>query len=297
LPQVFDPEAGWILSANHRPVGSFYQIPLGISTGSMGDTLRSWRLRERLQALPRFTPAQVLDIHKDAVNPARRNIVRLGLHLRGAAPGGLSPEATNALAVLEPWLKNGASSDLNATGAQLAMRISTFFRFTATPLTFRFGGGESGLARFLKAADAEIAANPKSEFDEEVWEFIDTVLANAWEDYQSGPTTTPRPKLGWFDSLDGFGSLDESGDLRQAEITVLDGQTIHSQAAQSYTQWVPLDNVDAAQTICPIGHSDRQGSPYRTSTMKLWEEAELQSAPLSRAAVDLIATERSVLSK
>ena len=174
--------------------------------------------------------------------------------------------------------------------------ISTFFRFTATPLTFRFGGGESGLARYLKAADAEIVTKPKAQFDEEVWEYIDNVLAKAWEDYKTAPNATPRPKLSWFDSLDGFGSLDESGDLWQAEIAVLDGQTLHSQAAQSYTQWVPLDNPDAAQTICPIGHSDRRDSPYRTSTMKLWEKAELHPAPLSRAAVDKIAVTRTVLS-
>lgn len=48
LPQVVDPKAGLLLSANHRPVGSLYRIPLGISTGSLGDTIRSWRLRERI---------------------------------------------------------------------------------------------------------------------------------------------------------------------------------------------------------------------------------------------------------
>ena len=77
-----DPRAGVLLSANHRPVGSFYKIPLGISTGSMGDTIRSWRLRERLDMKQKFTPADVLDVHYDTVNPARREIVRLGLHLR-----------------------------------------------------------------------------------------------------------------------------------------------------------------------------------------------------------------------
>jgi hypothetical protein len=148
----------------------------------------------------------------------------------------------------------------------------------------------------LKDADVAIAADPKAKFDGEVWDYIDTVLATAWEDYQTAPATTPRPRLGWFDTLDGFGSLDESGDLRQAEIAVLDGQTLHSQAAQSYTQWVPLDNVDAAQTICPIGHSDRKEGSYRTSTMKLWERAELHPAPLSRAAVDKIGVTRTVLS-
>ena len=54
-----------------------------------------------------------------------------------------------------------------------------------------------------------------------MWEYIDNVLTNAWEDYQTASNAAPRPKLGWFDSLDGFGSLDESGDLRQAGITVL----------------------------------------------------------------------------
>ena len=74
--------SGFVLSPNHRPVASFYGIPLGLSTGSMGDTIRSWRLRERLLQRDRFSPADVLDVHYDSINPARREMVRLGLHLR-----------------------------------------------------------------------------------------------------------------------------------------------------------------------------------------------------------------------
>ena len=48
LPQVINPEQGWLVSANHRPIASFYPISLGISTGSLGDTDRSWRLKERV---------------------------------------------------------------------------------------------------------------------------------------------------------------------------------------------------------------------------------------------------------
>ncbi len=77
-----NPKAGLLLSANHRPIGGFYNIPLGISTGSMGDTIRSWRLRELLKGHGIFTPQDVLSMHFDSVNPARREIVRLGLHLR-----------------------------------------------------------------------------------------------------------------------------------------------------------------------------------------------------------------------
>lgn len=307
LPHVVDPRAGLLLSANHRPVGSFYKIPLGISTGSMGDTIRSWRLRERLAMKPTFTPADVLDVHYDTVNPARREIVRLGLHLRDTKPGELSDETHEALAVLEKWFQAGASSDLKSDGAELATSISTFFRFIATPLALKYGGGESGLARFLKDAARRIAADPKATFDAEECRFINAIIEDAW--VEAGPSAGDAARgrtgralgsiqpLGWFDSLDGFGSLDPAGDLKQPGITCIDGQTIHSQAGQSYTQFVPLHDADAAQTVCPIGHSDRPDSPSRTSTMKLWGDAKFHAAPLSRAAVEKIAVYRSVLAK
>ncbi len=306
LPHVTNPKAGLLLSANHRPVGQFYGIPLGVSTGSMGDTIRSWRLRERLQLKDQFTPADVLDVHNDSVNPARREIVRLGLHLRDAQPGELSDASRQALTVLEKWFKAGASSDLKAEGAALATRISTFFRLMATPLALKFGGGESGLARFLKDASNRIKADPKVSLSDDERRFIDTILSDAWQ-AQGGATgrapqtrgranPTPALSLGWFDSLDGFGSLDHAEDLAAPKITCFDGQTIHCQSAQSYTQWVPLHDVDAALTICPFGHSDRLDSPFRTSTLNLWAEAKLHPAPLSRPAVEKITADKIQLS-
>src|SRR6267154_1178231 len=71
----------------------------------------------------RFAPADVLDVHFDTMNPARREIVRLGLHLRDTRQCELSEAATKALAVLEKWFKAGASSDLKADGAELATHI------------------------------------------------------------------------------------------------------------------------------------------------------------------------------
>jgi len=305
LPQVVDPKAGLLLTANHRPIGSFYRIPLGVSTGSLGDTIRSWRLRERLSQKDKFSPADVLDVHYDTVNPARRELVRLGLHLRDTKQGEFSEAALNALEVLAPWFKAGASSDLKTEGAELATRISTFFRFIATPLALKYGGGESGLARFLKDTASRIKADSGAVFDDEERRYIDTILADAWQEQNAAggrsargrgtANSSRRDDLGWFDSLDGFGTLDSGQDLSVPAITCLDGQTIHSQLGQSYTQWVPLHDVDSAQTVCPIGHSDRPNSRYRKSTITLWGEAKLHRAPLSRAAVEKITTDRIVL--
>ncbi len=303
VPQVQDPVQGYLLSANHRPIGSFYPAPLGTSTGSMGDTIRSWRLRELLTAQDQFSPADVLQVHYDTVNPARRDIVRLGLHLRQHQPEVLSEDALKALAALEPWLAAGASSDLKSDKAELATRLSTFFRFVVTPLARKYGGGESGLARFLKDAASRLGKDPKAQFNADECQFFDRVLTEAWNSDgatgRNSQTSRPQgraaaqnPPIGWFDSLDGYGSLDPDQDVRRPGITCLDGQTIHCQSAQSYTQWVPLHDIDSARTVCPIGHSDRPDSPYRRSTLELWAAAKLHPAPLSREAVERITVER-----
>ena len=309
LPHVINPQRGWIASANHRPIGSFYRIPLGLSTGSMGDTVRSWRLRERLEGADRFRPEEVVDIHYDTVNPAHREIVRVGYHLRDVLKRDLSAEARRALDYLAPWYAAGASSDLSVPGAEVAMGISTFFRFTATRLAGRYGGGESGLCRFLKAVGGRIAEDPKADIAPLEQEFIVNALATAWKSAQGrfGRDTAQWPaqaraqvrrrRLGYFDSLDGFGSLDTSGDLDFPGLTCVDGATIKSQAGQSYTQYVPLQEVDGALSLLPIGHSERADSRLRTSTYALWEAGRLHPAPLSRKAVEEISASAQVLSR
>ena len=135
-------------------------------------------------------------------------------------------------------------------------------------------------------------------FDADERESADNVLTSAWEATGGRPAANPRggsAPLAWFDTLDGYGSLDPLQDLRQPGITDLDGQTIHCQSAQSYAQFVPLHDPDSAQTICPIGHSDRQGGPFRQSTMTLWGEAKLHPAPLRRAVVERISGLKQVL--
>jgi len=298
-PHVMNPKRGWIASGNHCPVGSFYRIPLGISTGSMGHTIRSWRLYELLGAKERFRPEEVLAVHYDCVNPARREIVRIGYHLRDVLKRTLSPDAAAALKHLEPWYRGGCRSEMSLLGTPTAMEISTFFRFVATRLALKYGGGYSGLARFLRDVDRRLAADPKAAIDPLEQAFVDNALATAWRAGagRRNGTRRGRQQLGWFDSLDGFGSIDASGDVTAPPLAVTDGHTIRSQQAQSYTQYVPLHDPDAAMSILPVGHSDRADSPYRTSTMKLWETGKLHPAPVSRAAVDKIADKAVVLAR
>jgi penicillin G amidase len=307
LPGVVNPAAGFLYSGNHRPIGSWYPIPIGIATGAGGDTTRSWRLRERLEGRAKLSPEAVLAIHSDAVNPARREIVRVGLHLRDRLKRSLPDDALRALTMLGPWHSAGASSSLASSGAEVAMELNTFFRFVSTELAFVYGGGESGLAYFLKTIGARLDRDPGADVSALEEAFIAGSLASAWQSatqkYGPDPAAWNRKareavaarRLGSHESLDGFPSLDRSLDVAMPPLTVVDGGTIASQAAQSYTQFVPMHDPDQAMTVLPIGQSERPGAPSRTVTMKLWAEGRLHPAPLSRVKVEALAVSRRQL--
>jgi penicillin amidase len=306
-PHVLNPAAGFLYTANHRPIESWYPIPLGAMTGTGGDTVRSWRLRERLTAQDKFTPEEVLAIHYDAVNPARRDIVRLGLHLRDVLKRELSADALQALAVLDPWYHAGASSSLDQEGAAVAVELNTFFRFVSTELAFVYGGGESGLAYFLKTASARIKNNPQAEISDKEQQFIDQSLATAWQTcqdkYGDDPATwrsaaqsaVTRQKLGYYESLDQFPGLDRSQAVAVPRLRVTDGGSLSCQTAQSYTQFVPMHDPDLAQSMLPFGQSEQPGSETRTSTLDLWSQGKLHPAPLSKEKVESLGSTRRML--
>ena len=309
-PSVLNPHAGFLYSGNHRPIETWYPIHLGAMTGTGGDTVRSWRLRERLTAQQTFTPEEVRAIHFDAVNPARRDIVRLALHLRDSRNGDsarLSGDARRALDVLEPWYRAGASMSLAAEGSALALELNTFFRFVTTDLAFQYGGGESGLAYFLKSAAKRIDGNPQAELNDREREFIDQSLTAAWQScrekygrdssqwQKQARAAVTRRQLGYYESLDNFPGLDATKDISLPSIDVIDGGTIGCQIAQSYTQFVPMHDPDLAESLLPIGHSETPESKYRTSTLKLWREGRLHPAPLQREKVEALGTTRQVI--
>jgi len=307
VPHVINPQEGYLFSGNHMPVGLFYEIPLGIRTGAMGDTVRSWRLRQLMEGKTSLAPEEVLEMFSDAVNPARCAIARIGYHMRDELKLELSPRALQALSYLEDWYAKGAPSDLTVPGADLAMQINTMFRFVNTELAFVYGGGDSGLSRFLKTMNKRLDADPRAEIQPRVQKYIDRLLASGWDTCQrsfgpdpdqwnaSARRQVTERKLGYYQSLDGFPSLGEEHDLNVPALICPDGATVFSQGAQAYVQWVPMAKVDDARSLLPPGPSERPGDPMRTVNVQAWARGELNPAPLSREAVQRITQSKTVL--
>lgn len=307
LPQVMNPKNGFLFSGNHRPIQSFYPIPIGISTGSLGDTDRSWRLRQRLENKEIFAPEEIQDIHYDNVNAARRGIVAVGYHLRDRLKVDISEDALKSLKYLEEWFSKGSHSENSIAGTELVLCIPLMFRIITTELAASYGGGASGLCKFLKEIETRIDKKTDAPMNDLERQFIDQTLAQAWQSaetqFGSEPKDWPKrarekllqSKLGYMESLDGFGSLDPGKDITIPELSCTDGGTIFSQAAQSFSQWVPMDDVDSAQSLLPIGNSECPESPYRTCTYEAWRKGELHPAPITRKAIESICSERETL--
>jgi acyl-homoserine lactone acylase PvdQ len=306
LPHVINPKQGWLVSANHRPIASFYPMSLGISTGSGGDTDRSWRLKERVKARETFTPQDVLDIHYDTVAPVKRDIVLLGYHLRDVQKAELEPDTLSALEYLEDWRAAGCKSELSIKGTEIVDLMPMAFRQNfAAAVTY--GGGGSGLCNMLQTIDARIATDPNAELTDDEAEYINLMLRAAWRYGRSRYGDDPNlwnakarqgllnTKLPYMSTLDGFESLDQDKDLTFPALECVDGGTIRSQRAQSYTQFVPLGTPDQATGLLPIGLSEHPDDPARISDYDLWAQGKLRPAPLSREAVEQITTSRTVL--
>jgi acyl-homoserine lactone acylase PvdQ len=306
LPQVINPKQGWIVTANHRPIASFYPVSMGISTGSLGDTDRSWRLKERMLTKDIFKPEDVLDIHYDTVSPIKRDLVRLGYHLRDVQIYPLEEETLMALEYLEDWRAGGFKSDMAVKGTEIMNLMPMAFRQNFEAATI-YGGGLSGISNMLQTINARIKKNPNATLKEPEAEYVDLILRAAWRygkaNYGDDPTKWHElgkaklleTKLPYFSTLDGFESLDQENDLTFPALSCLEGGTIFCQRAQSYTQYVPLNDADESMTLLPVGQSEQPESPYRLSGYDLWSQGKLRPAPLSREKVEKFVKSRKKL--
>lgn len=304
LPHCMSPQRGYLVSANHRTIQSFYQVPLGNMTGSSGDTDRGLRIKERIHALleekDRCSPQEVLDIQYDTVNVWKREIARLGYKISKSHSDSLSSNTKRALQYLRAWYDNGAKSDMSVQGTELANQIKVIFRRGRFGLVNKYGGGVSGLALFAKKVRARNAIRPGADVPVAERKFVDQVLSQAWEQALAAYGPDPqrwhgrakkrlcRQQLGYMESLDGFPALDPRYNVSVPLLRTIDGSTVLSQRAQAYTQFVPLSQPDDSLSILPIGNSDNPTSTQRFSTYGDWARAQLHPAPLSRNAVERI---------
>jgi len=304
-PWVLDPASGWLGSANHLAVGSWYPIPF-VHHG--GHSPRSWRLYERLEHLfptptSTATPEAVRDIHTDGGWPPGRDVARLGAHLRDVQQFTFSPAADAALRILEPWADAAgdglASIDVLADGKLTAAlpKTSTLGLFTGRipfrssdegglidpSLIAQYGFAEAGYAAFLRDKVAGLLQVPPVDLTPAEADAIEISLADGW----TMANTTAGPEAQWaswylnehlFGALPSWGNLEGLPPLFQGQpvpvgpVPVAWGQTLQSAFQQSYTRFSALGPGPVRiESLLPLGQSDDPSSPHWDDQRALWE--------------------------
>jgi len=304
-PWVIDPAADFLVTANHRPIGSWY--PLRSLYPGLGDTTRSWRLRELLSTTPTFTPQAFADIHLDRVLPTARDLTLLGKHLRDVQGYPLSTNARNALRALIPWQTQGARMDATAGGVAVAHFLRRTLRNNWVPstLTAAHGAGQSGMSHFLRSAIKKITGVPPQNLAADEATAVEFTLAEAQSMLPAAAGTTGASMLQWYvdqfltgstasntgapfgygRQQEGFPAWDPSIKVSFGPLIASDGDTNLSQKGDSFTQFVRPSLTDGATTVLAIGVSEHPSSPWFTNQKALWESGQLKPAPQTLAGV------------
>lgn len=307
LPNVYDPPQGFLSIANNLATDPAC-MPFNLVLGFGGDTLRSWRLRESLTsqlAAGPISPAAILDLHTDAVNPAMRVFTQLALQVQ--QNGGLTPGSPADLAADQLGLWNQSLpledqyslfTDLDQSSVLYSVEheLVTTFR-KPNPLAVAFGGGISGLAHFSKDAEQNIAATAA---DPDVIAWVQTILTDGW---------TNPPPAEVFPSYElKFGvhlqplcspphqggtpcSLDPANDFTSGRpLKCTTGNSIWSQRGNTFSQFVDFADLQQSKSLSTPGQTDDPSTSLYKNNEAGWIQGALNTAPLDRTAIQEMST-------
>jgi acyl-homoserine lactone acylase PvdQ len=226
--------------------------------------------------------------------------------LRDVQKFALEEETLMVLEYLEQWRAGGFKSEMAIKGTEIMNLMPMAFRQNFVAATI-YGGGISGLCNMLQTINTRIEKEPNAILNAPEAEYVNLILRAAWrygksnygDDptkwHEAGKAKLLETKLPYFSTLDGFGSLDHEKDLTFPALSCIEGGTILSQRAQSYTQYVPLNDADESMALLPVGQSEQPESSYRLSGYDLWSKGKLRPAPLSRKKVEKLVKSRKSL--
>ena len=316
-PWVINPASGTISNANPAISSSY---PMFTLVAKAGDTHRSRRLRELVESAPSFTPEDVREFHTDRVDPTRRDLVRLGLHLRDVQGHTFGSAANSALHVLSRWYTHHQGKmDLSHYGVAVAHWLVGAIRpWNGPDLVPIYGIGEDGMNLFLKQTTNAIDQNPNHTLSADETLLVEILLDCAWGrtldalgcaqvSFQTSAfpdpctisqqtcTPTPAQLAAWYDTnilnrtlkkwqFSAGISLDPATFVI-GPMLAWDISTNLSQVGDSYSQWVPVGRTDGAEAMMALGSTELDGSAFQFTQQNLWETGQLKSSFTTPAAI------------
>ena len=295
LPVEFNPERGWVATANEMNLPPGYDVPLG---WEWAGPYRRQRIGEVLDAEDAMTVEGAVRLQTDYVSMPARRLLAL---LRRAKP---IPEATPSLNLLADW--DGELAPDSAAAAlfevwwrrhldpEVGRRIAAALEAGDDPLPVQ----DENLLRLLETADPRLGARPRRARDEALLESLAAAYADveerlgpdpaAWrwgdlhrielrhpmsahlpDDIRRLADVGPAPRGGSGDTV---GNTSYGDDLNQ-------------RSGASFRMVVDVGNWDASVAMNNPGQSGDPRSPHYKDLFEPWADDEAFPLLYTRPAI------------
>jgi penicillin amidase len=312
IPEICNPAKGFLVSANHLPVGSWWGH---YGLGGSGDTYRSWHIkREMVDMIKRgpIPPVSNEAFHRDSGQPRLLAMRDLANWYKGTPEQGtLTARAKLALQILNRW--NGESR-LDVPEFRIASWEgggsypidANFRRF----LKEEYGDRESSIVLFFKRFNKDPmsalmfndSAGNMVDLRRDGFEFVNATLVDFWNEatnsasppdcadapvacllpHTTSDTVAYGTYLGTFKEWPGGRSYDI--DVEHHGATSL--ATVWSVRGNAYSQVVQLGEPNATQTLVGPGNSNNPESPYFDNTVDDWVNGTHYRTPMDRGQLE-----------
>jgi penicillin amidase len=292
FPWAFDPQDGFIATANNRVVDLDYPHYL---TNDWEPAHRIRRIHHVLASTEKHSPDDLAALQFDTHSGIAEGLLPLldGIDLDG--------DAQRALDLLAPWNRrmDAGSAAAALFGLLLDELAKLLFKDALGPELFDFyHTNKAWVAAFAaEATSSHLAAHPRRD------ELVAEALSNAWHvarahfgDDVSGwrwgtlhritfahPLGRALPPLAEILNLGPFAVGGGDDTVNRGTYSV--GEDFQTGGIPSYRQIIDLGDLDRSRSVITTGCSGNPASPYYTNQTPLWLSGEYHPMPFSPGAI------------
>jgi penicillin amidase len=310
LPRVYRPAQGFFATANQMNLPADYPIGMRKIGFEWADPARWQRIVEVLQAKPKMTLADAMDLQNDDTSMLARRLVALlkpldsedanirkGLDLLRAWDSRDAADSA-AAAVFEVWIANHLGAALLKVAAPKAADIIA-----------PEASSISAIVAFLEAPDAALGSEPKAARDRILLESLGGAIADVADKLGSDSSQWRwgRLHVAKFDhalmpladkataaqlsvgplAFGGAGNVPRAATYRRADYRLISGA--------SFRMVLDVGNWDASRVINTPGQSGDPFSGHYRDLAPLWAAGQYVPLLYSRTAVEAATAEAIIL--